>query len=80
MVYISEYQIKKALEAWKKESGVKRPVLFNVRENVVNVYTSQPGYFIGKAGILFDKFASIIQEKCGESVVVQLHEVAYDII
>ena len=46
------------LQQWKEEAGVNEPILFrfSLIDNAITIFTNKPGYLIGKAGYLFNKF------------------------
>lgn len=46
------------IREWKREAGVKYPCLFkyNSVEHSITIFTSMPGFFIGRGGCLVDKY------------------------
>lgn len=70
------------LKNWKAEAGVTDPILFrcNMSGKVVNIYTPHPGWLIGKAGRLFDKYSAILKEKLGQEFSINIVETSWDII
>lgn len=56
--------IQKTIKEWKKEAKVESPVLFKVRtldnKTTLCIYTTRPGYLIGRAGKLFYKYKDIL--------------------
>lgn len=50
------------LTAWCKEAGVKTPVGYHldVFDGTYYVYTDKPGYLIGKAGCLVNKYKELL--------------------
>ena len=53
---------------WKKEAGVKEPILwkFDRKRNNVCLYTTKPGYFIGLHGNLYQKYMTRLRETKNE--------------
>ena len=49
-------KIQKIMKKWKEESGATRVIQFKYRSGILTIYTSQPGWLIGKAGVLSDKY------------------------
>ena len=52
--------IQKILKKWKCESGAKRVIQFRYRNGILSIFTSEPGYMIGKAGCLVYKYEDIL--------------------
>ena len=48
---------------WKKEAGVESPVLykFDRKRNKLVLYTTRPGFMIGRAGNLINKYTDILK-------------------
>ena len=58
------------IKKWKQEAGLgeNEVVLTNPYPNIsdiITIYTSKPGCFIGKEGKLYKKYFDIIKEKFG---------------
>ena len=64
------------LKEWKDESGSKTPLLFKYKygEDQVCMYTSEPGYFIGRGGKLIQKYERILKSRIGSKTTVLLVE------
>lgn len=63
-------EVENALREWKKESGVKGPIMYDYDETLkrVVIHTSRPGFFIGKAGQLVNKYELILKAIMDEDV------------
>lgn len=74
-----EKKIQSILKNWKTEAGAHRgPILFRVKDHVLYVYTSQPGYLIGYGGKLIEKYKSmILNEQFFHIEDIKLEETAY---
>jgi ribosomal protein S3 len=72
----------KEMRMWKSESGVDTPIMYrySVCNNKVVVCTSQPGWLIGRAGILLNKYSEIISNKLGRPTTIEFVEVGYNIV
>ena len=66
--------IQKILKEWKHESGAKRVIQFKYRNGILSIYTSEPGYMIGKAGCLVDKYQRIIKKEMSDFERVEITE------
>lgn len=56
-------RIQKILKSWKKESGATRVIQFRYRNGILEIFTSQLGWLIGKAGIIVDKYTEILKSE-----------------
>ena len=56
------YKIKKIMQAWKKEAGVNTPVAYEYSTDII-IYTNRPGYLIGRAGTLVEKYRHIFEKE-----------------
>lgn len=58
-------QIYGILREWKEESQTRGVIQFNFdfRTGQLTIYTSFPGWLIGKAGCYFDKYNKKLQEQ-----------------
>lgn len=56
-------KIQKILRLWKEESGVTRVIQFKYRNGMLQIFTSQPGWLIGKGGILVNKYKQIFKNE-----------------
>jgi len=67
---------------WKEEAKVTTPIMYrhNICGKEVIVCTSQPGWLIGKAGRLVNKYSEIISNILGEPTAIKFVEVGYDVI
>ena len=45
-----------------KEAKANQPISYNYDSGTLYIYTPRPGYFIGKAGALINKYRIIITE------------------
>lgn len=57
------YKIQKILKKWKKESGVMRVIQYTYKNGLLTIYTSQPGWLIGKKGELANKYIQIFKKE-----------------
>ena len=56
--------IQQIMRQWKTESGSTRVCQFKLdKEGILNIYTSQPGFYIGKYGALVFKYREILKSK-----------------
>ena len=65
------------LRKWCDEAGVKTPVGYykNSSEKCWEIYTDRPGFLIGKAGILVQKYKAILNKRFYCEYTVKFHEV-----
>lgn len=56
-------RIQKIIKKWKEESGASRVIQFKYKNGELTIFTSQPGYLIGKAGVLADKYRDIMEHE-----------------
>lgn len=56
-------KIMNILKRWKAEAGAKRVIQFRYSKGVLTIYTSQPGFLIGKAGKLHEKYNNIFENE-----------------
>lgn len=70
------------LKNWKAEAHATDPILYryNMSKKEVNIYTPQPGWLIGLHGCLFDKHSSILKDKLGQDVSINIIETSWNII
>lgn len=66
--------IQKILKQWKRESGAKRVIQFMYRDGILSIFTSEPGYMIGKAGCLVYKYEDILKKEFSDFVKVEFTE------
>lgn len=59
-------ELKEIMENWKKESGIKayfrETIAAHSCGDTLFVITRHPGWFIGKSGVLVDKYSAILRE------------------
>ena len=61
--------IQRIITSWKKECKVNRVIQWKLgRDGVLRIYTSQPGFLIGKAGKTYDKYKKILKEELGAAL------------
>jgi len=64
---ISRYQIKEIIKSWRDESGIcdiftDRKIMYRLSSNnKLSIYTSCPGFLIGKAGHLYNKYEELLK-------------------
>ena len=66
--------IQKVLKEWKQESGAKRVIQFRYRDGILSIFTSEPGYMIGKAGCLVNKYEDILKNEFSDFTKVEFTE------
>lgn len=66
--------IQKIIKKWKKEAGASRVIQWTYRQGVLTIYTSEPGYLIGKAGILSNKYGDIFRKELPNFIHYQIVE------
>lgn len=54
-------RIQRIIKQWKKEAGLTCVVQWTYIDGILTLYTGQPGFMIGKAGKLYDKYYSILR-------------------
>ena len=69
--------IRKILKDWKTESGATRPTHVSLRNGRLTIYSSEVGFFIGKMGILVEKYKNIIIKKFPNITDVVFEEVDF---
>ena len=63
--YISTVFIDQVLQEWVNEAKATDPICYYPSDDgTLRIYTSQPGYLIGKSGNLVGKFEKKLREKC----------------
>ena len=62
--YFIEDPVCKIMRDWKEDAGVTTPILWKrePKRNKVCLYTTHPGYFIGKNGERYKRFHKLLQE------------------
>lgn len=71
------YKIKNILKEWKKESGSTRVIQYRYRNGMLTIYSSQPGWLIGKAGVLVDKYKKIFEKEIHDFKDLEFVETGY---
>lgn len=56
-------KIQKIMRKWKEESGATRVIQFKYSMGILTIYTSQPGWLIGKAGVLSNKYRELFESE-----------------
>lgn len=74
MRVLCSYSVLVHLENWKKDSKSVQPLMYTVRGKTVTVYTTQPGWYIGKAGCLIDKYIALFKQIFGDEVELKIVE------
>lgn len=70
-------RIQKILKSWKNESGATRVIQFRYRNGILEIFTSQPGWLIGKAGVLVDKYTEILKKELHDFKELKFIETGY---
>lgn len=65
------------LENWCEEAGVKTPVgyYWNTSKKCWEIYTDRPGFLIGKAGVLVDKYKNILNKRFYCNYKIKIYEI-----
>ena len=79
-MFVPHSFIKKSLVDWKEESHSTAPIMFRVHNNTLYIYTSQPGYLIGKAGYLVNKYSAVIKEQTDDEFELEIVDVDREVI
>lgn len=72
-----ERYIRKILKDWKEEAGATRVIQYRYRNGLLTIFTSQPGWLIGKAGVLVDKYREILKKEIYDFEKLEFVETAY---
>lgn len=72
--------VEEILKEWKRKSGSTKPLMYRIKDNVLSIYTSQPGWLIGKGAYLVDEYSAKIKERFKKDITVSIYEVEYTII
>ena len=62
---------------WKSGNvkvGAKRVIQFRYRNGILSIFTSEPGYMIGKAGCLVYKYEDILKKEFSDFIKVEFTE------
>lgn len=72
----------KELKEWKLESKCPHPILYkyDYKTKTLTIYTTLPGWLIGRAGLLYKKYKATIEQTAGHNVNIKFVETAYDVI
>ena len=70
-------RIQKIIKEWKKESGATRMIQFKYRDGILTIYSSQPGYLIGRAGIIVDKYRKVFEKELFDFKEIKFEETDY---
>lgn len=67
---------RKFLEDWCAEAGLKEPVAYDYEYHKgFTIYTNHPGYLIGKAGGLVNKYRDRLKEEFGKDNDIKFIEI-----
>lgn len=59
-------KIQRIIKEWKKECGISRVVQWKLgRDGNLQIYTSQPGFMIGREGKTYYKYKEILEKELG---------------
>ena len=74
--------ISNELKDWKAEAKVTSHIMYrySICNEELTICTSQPGWLIGKAGCLINKYTEILSNKLGHVVTIKLVETCSDVI
>lgn len=72
---MSNYSVEKVLKEWVDESRIPEPIQFSYGKGELFIYTSRPGYLIGKAGTLYNKYKDKLMSEFDDLNSVHIVEV-----
>lgn len=72
--FLSHREVKADIERWRNEAKVDVPVMCKIKDNNITIYTTLPGYLIGKGGQLINKYIQIFKNKYGEDIKINIIE------
>lgn len=58
-------RIQRIVKQWKEEAGVTHVIQWTYKDGILTLYTAQPGFLIGKGGVLVDKYKEIFKQELG---------------
>ncbi len=73
-------KIQKILKRWKKEARTTRVIQYRYRKGMLTVYSSQPGWLIGKGGVLVDKYREILEKEVYDFKDLEFVETEYYLV
>lgn len=70
-------EISKVIAEWCKEAGVSSPVGYyrNYLNGYFEIYTDRPGYLVGKAGKLVEKYEQALNELFCSNLKIKFFEI-----
>ena len=59
------YKFDKVISLWKMEAHLSEPVMYDVNYDTkeILIYTTRPGWLIGKAGCLVNKYTEVMKKE-----------------
>ena len=59
------YKFDKVISLWKMEACLSEPVMYDVNYDTreILIYTTRPGWLIGKAGCLVNKYTEVMKKE-----------------
>ena len=68
---------KELIERWCKNCGVTSPIGYynDLSDGIMTIYTTQPGYLIGRQGTKLDAFVSELEREFNRKYEVKLIEI-----
>ena len=59
------YKFDKIISLWKMEAHLSEPVMYDVNYDTkeILIYTTRPGWLIGKAGCLVNKYTEVMKKE-----------------
>ena len=75
--------LRRILKDWKLESRSQEVALwkYNHSKREITICTPQPGWFIGKGGVLYNKYIALLREKlCDDNLQIRFVETDYAIL
>lgn len=70
-------EIQRIIREWKKESKTTRVIQFQYKRGILTIYTSQPGWLIGRRGVLVDKYFEIFKKELLDLKELKFEETDY---
>lgn len=58
-------RISETIQYWKDDAHIHEPIMYDINWETreITIYTTRPGWLIGKAGCLVNKYTEIMKEE-----------------
>jgi len=75
-------KIGKIIKQWKDEAGCRGVIQYKYSylTKTLTIYTTYPGYLIGKGGSIVDKYRTILKDEFREDISIQFIETELEYI